>query len=103
MGARFFFTLAPAEELTGKNTMFGRIEGDTIYNLAKMGEAEVDEATERPIYPITITKIEILVNPFDGMKSQQRVAPQSQRTVVVERKKEEKGRQAAPEFWGRGR
>ena len=29
--SQFFLTLAKAEELNGKNTMFGRVEGDTIY------------------------------------------------------------------------
>ena len=40
-GSQFFFTLDKADELNGKNTMFGRIAGDTIYNLTKIGEAEV--------------------------------------------------------------
>ncbi|KAG7132705.1 Peptidyl-prolyl isomerase CWC27 like protein [Verticillium longisporum] len=32
-GSQFFFTLDQTEELTNKNTLFGRIMGDTIYNL----------------------------------------------------------------------
>src|SRR5690606_3480149 len=36
-GSQFFFTLGKAEELNNKNTLFGRVAGDTIYNLAKMG------------------------------------------------------------------
>ena len=90
-GSQFFFTLGKADELTGKNTMFGRIEGDTIYNLAKIGEAEVDASSERPLYPIKILRTEILVNPFPELKKTERIAPQSQKTVVVERKKKRKG------------
>lgn len=73
-GSQFFFTLGKTEELTGKNTLFGRVVGDSIYNLAKMGEAEVEEDGERPLYPVKITSIEILVNPFEDMKKRERVA-----------------------------
>ncbi|KAL8896215.1 MAG: hypothetical protein Q9207_007814 [Kuettlingeria erythrocarpa] len=67
-GSQFFLTLGPTTELEGRNTMFGRVVGDTIYNLMKMGEAElVAEGNERPLYPTRITGAEILVNPFDDM------------------------------------
>ncbi|KAK3986242.1 cyclophilin-like domain-containing protein [Cladorrhinum sp. PSN332] len=71
-GSQFFFTLGKADELTNKNTVFGRVAGDTIYNLAKMGEAEVEEGGERPLYPVKITRIEILINPFDDMKKREK-------------------------------
>ncbi|KAL7812517.1 cyclophilin-like domain-containing protein [Trichoderma gracile] len=87
--SQFFFTLDKAEELNGKNTMFGRVAGDTIYNLAKIGESEVDEATERPLYPIKIERVEILVNPFEDMKKRTRVA-QTQAQPKVEKEKEKK-------------
>ncbi|KAL8684239.1 MAG: hypothetical protein Q9224_006497, partial [Gallowayella concinna] len=67
-GSQFFFTLGATPELQGRNTMFGRVAGDTIYNLMKMGEAElVIEGSERPLYPTKITRAEILANPFDDM------------------------------------
>ncbi|QPC75440.1 hypothetical protein HYE68_006192 [Fusarium pseudograminearum] len=92
-GSQFFFTLGTAEELNGKNTMFGRIAGDTVYNLAKMGEGEVDEATERPTYPVKIERIEILVNPFEDMKKRSRVAAvaPSKTTTTKDKKKKRKG------------
>lgn len=92
-GSQFFFTLDKAEELNGKNTLFGRIAGDTIYNLAKMGESEVDSATERPLYSIKIERIEILVNPFEDMKKRSRVAAQapSKAPVAKDKKKKRKG------------
>ncbi|GKT98419.1 unnamed protein product [Fusarium langsethiae] len=95
-GSQFFFTLDTAEELNGKNTMFGRIAGDTVYNLAKMGEGEVDEATERPTYPIKIERIEILVNPFEDMKKRSRVAavaPSKTATTKDKKKKRKGGKQ----------
>lgn len=90
-GSQFFFTLDKADSLTGKNTVFGRVAGNTIYNLMSIGEGEVDEASERPVYPTKITSVEIVVNPFDDIKKRARVAPVSQKSVVVERKKKRKG------------
>lgn len=91
-GSQFFFTLDKADELNGKNTLFGRIAGagDTIYNLAKMGEAEVDAATERPSYPVKIERIEILVNPFEDMKKRSRVAVQAPSKAPKDKKKKRK-------------
>ena len=68
-GSQFFFTLGATEELNGKNTMFGRVVGDTIYNLMKMAEAELMdmEGSERPMFATTIKGAEILVNPFEDM------------------------------------
>ncbi|KAK3079075.1 Peptidyl-prolyl isomerase cwc27 [Coniosporium uncinatum] len=42
-GSQFFLTLGPTPELQGRHTMFGRVQGDTIYNVVKMGEAELSE------------------------------------------------------------
>ncbi len=68
-GSQFFLTLGETRELEGRNTLFGRVVGDTIYNLMKMGEAELQagEGSERPIYPTKVTGAEILVNPFEDM------------------------------------
>jgi peptidyl-prolyl cis-trans isomerase SDCCAG10 len=66
-GSQFFITLGKAEELDGKNTMFGRVAGDTIFNVTKMGETELVEGSERPLYPTKITGTEVLVNPFEDM------------------------------------
>ena len=68
-GSQIFLTLGETPELQGKHTMFGRVEGATIYNLMKMGEAELEavEGSERPVYPTKITGAEILVNPFEEM------------------------------------
>ncbi|KAL1843653.1 hypothetical protein VTJ49DRAFT_635 [Mycothermus thermophilus] len=92
-GSQFFFTLGKAEELTNKNTLFGRVAGDTIYNLAKMGEAEVAEGSERPLYPMKIIRIEILVNPFTDMKKRERrVRHEIPKPVPAEKKpKKRKG------------
>lgn len=89
--SQFFFTLGKADELTGKNTVFGRVAGDTIYNLAKMGESELAEGTERPLYPIKITSIEILINPFEDMKKREKkIREPAPRPAPGEKKQQKK-------------
>ena len=43
-GSQFFITLDRTDGLNKKNTIFGKVTGDTIYNLANMNELEVDDA-----------------------------------------------------------
>jgi len=86
-GSQFFFTLDKAEELNNKNTLFGRVVGDTIYNLARMGEAEVAEGSERPLYAIKIIGTEVLVNPFGDMKKRARTARPTEVVPRPEKKK----------------
>ena len=66
--SHFFFTLGPTPALNGSNTIFGKVVGDTIYNLVQMGEGEVDQ-DDAPLNPIRILEIDILVNPFEDMVS----------------------------------
>ena len=92
-GSQFFVTLGATPELQGKHTMFGRIEGDTIYNLMKMADVEMAEGerSERPLYPTKITGAEVLVNPFEDMGARAREAPRvkedSGKARVKKRKK----------------
>lgn len=65
-GSQFFFSLGDCKELEGRNTLFGRIVGDTIFNLLKMSEAELGDGG-RPLYPTKIIGAEVLVNPFEDM------------------------------------
>ncbi|KAI9825254.1 MAG: Peptidyl-prolyl isomerase cwc27 [Thelocarpon impressellum] len=89
-GSQFFLTLDKTEELQGRNTMFGRVVGDTIYNLMKMAEAEVVEGSERPVYPTRMTGAEVLVNPFEDMVRRERKEKQTEEPR--EKKKKSKGK-----------
>ncbi|CAG8768720.1 16213_t:CDS:2, partial [Acaulospora colombiana] len=64
--SQFFITLDRADELQNKHTIFGKVAGDTIFNVLKIGELEVDE-NERPLYPPKITSVEVVHNPFDDI------------------------------------
>lgn len=46
--------------------IFGKVTGNTIFNVLRMGDVEVDER-DRPIDPITILSVEVLWNPFDDI------------------------------------
>ncbi|KAI4100682.1 MAG: hypothetical protein L6R37_005301 [Teloschistes peruensis] len=92
-GSQFFLTLGATPELDGRNTMFGRVAGDTIYNLMKMGESElVAEDSERPLYPTKVSGAEILVNPFDDMKKRDLVRTASARDKDHDKGSRKKGK-----------
>lgn len=42
-GSQFFFTLGSTPELQSKHTIFGKVAGDTIFNLTKLNETLVDQ------------------------------------------------------------
>jgi peptidyl-prolyl cis-trans isomerase SDCCAG10 len=92
-GSQFFITLGATPELQGKNTLFGRVEGDTIYNVARMGEMEVGPG-DRPTYPVKITGVEVLVNPFKDMVRRERFAvPETQKAPEKKKAKRKGGKQ----------
>uniref|UniRef100_A0A8C8S4A6 Spliceosome-associated protein CWC27 homolog n=1 Tax=Pelusios castaneus TaxID=367368 RepID=A0A8C8S4A6_9SAUR len=65
-GSQFFFTLGRADELNNKHTIFGKITGDTIYNMLRLTEVEIDK-DERPLNPHKIKSSEVLFDPFDDI------------------------------------
>ncbi|KAL3315583.1 Peptidyl-prolyl isomerase cwc27 [Cichlidogyrus casuarinus] len=65
-GSQFFFTLGPAEELNEKHTLFGKVAGDTIFNMLRLGEVEVGE-NHRPKRLHQILKTEVIINPFEDI------------------------------------
>ena len=87
-GSQFFITLSDCEWLNNKHTIFGRISGDTIYNVLQMNELEVNG--EVPVYPPKILSTQVLHCPFDDIiprqiaRSDQSKPKSSQKT---ERKK----------------
>jgi len=69
--SQFFFTLGATVELNGKHTIFGKVAGDTIYNMLKMEDCEVDR-DDRPLFPSKIKRTEVLHNPFDDIVPRQK-------------------------------
>ncbi|CAO3650285.1 unnamed protein product [Cunninghamella blakesleeana] len=89
-GSQFFITLDRADELTKKHTLFGRVAGDTLFNVMKMTELETDN-DNRPLYPPKIKTTEVVINPFDDIvpritKRELLIAQQRERQKLEESK-----------------
>ena len=64
---QFFFTLGSCEWLKGKHTIFGKVTGNTIFNLLTVSNLETDPANDRPLDPPTLKSVEVLVSPYDDI------------------------------------
>ncbi|RJE27465.1 hypothetical protein PHISCL_00199 [Aspergillus sclerotialis] len=94
-GSQFFITLANTErELNGQCTMFGRVEGDSIFNVLKIAEAERIEGTETPVYPVQVTSCEVgELGPLAGkLKKRQIVATAGKEAEKPAPKKKKKNK-----------
>ncbi|KAL2787975.1 cyclophilin-like domain-containing protein [Aspergillus keveii] len=104
-GSQFFITLANTErELNGQCTLFGRIEGDTLYNMLKIADADRVEGTERPVYPVKITSCEVgELGPLAGKVRKRQVTatgPKTEEKPAAKKKKKGKPGKALLSFGG---
>mmetsp|Transcript_27700 Transcript_27700/g.71898 ORF Transcript_27700/g.71898 Transcript_27700/m.71898 type:complete len:535 (+) Transcript_27700:245-1849(+) len=88
---QFFITLDACDFLTRKNTIFGRVVGDTIYNVVRMGELEVDE-NDRPVDPPVITDVEVLWNPFEDIVPRTTIEERMAKAQTAKKPKKRKGK-----------
>ncbi|XVE70881.1 hypothetical protein DITRI_Ditri10aG0105800 [Diplodiscus trichospermus] len=66
-GSQFFISLDKCEWLDRKNTIFGKVTGDSIFNLLRIGEVDTDQ-NDRPLDPAPrIKSVEVLWNPFEDI------------------------------------
>lgn len=66
-GSQFFIVLNRAPSLDGKHTLFAKVVGQTIYNLVRISEAEVDKR-DRPLEPPRIIRAELVWDPFGDLE-----------------------------------
>jgi len=71
-GSQFFFTLGPTKELQNKHTIFGKVVGDTIYNMIRLAEGHLEDG-ERPKFPHKILKTRVLINPFPDIEPRMKI------------------------------
>lgn len=84
-GSQFFITLSRCDDLDKKHTIFGKVTGDSIYNLTSLGEFETDK-DDRPVDPPKIKSIEVLWNPFDDIVPRAPAKPVPASTLDSENK-----------------
>lgn len=65
--SQFFITFGEAVHLNKKHTIFGRVVGNTMFNLLSM-QAEETDSEDRPLIPPKILKTKVIINPFDDIK-----------------------------------
>mmetsp|Transcript_42198 Transcript_42198/g.94888 ORF Transcript_42198/g.94888 Transcript_42198/m.94888 type:complete len:505 (-) Transcript_42198:54-1568(-) len=65
-GSQFFIVMDRAPSLDGKHTLFARVVGQTVYNLVRLSEVEVDK-NDRPRDPPRILRTEVVWDPFGDL------------------------------------
>ncbi|KAG3266610.1 spliceosome-associated protein CWC27 homolog isoform X1 [Ictidomys tridecemlineatus] len=89
-GSQFFFTLGRADELNNKHTIFGKVTGDTVYNMLRLTEVDIDD-DERPRNPHKIKSCEVLFNPFDDIIPREIKKPKKEKPEEEVKKLKPKG------------
>ncbi|KAG4931386.1 hypothetical protein JHK86_048347 [Glycine max] len=86
-GSQFFITLDRCDWLDRKHTIFGKVTGDTMYNLLRLGELETDK-NDRPLDPPKILSVEVLWNPFED------IVPRTLQKLQIEAKADTKNKES---------
>ncbi|KAK1549763.1 hypothetical protein Q3G72_007501 [Acer saccharum] len=85
-GSQFFISLDRCDWLDKKNTIFGKVTGDSIYNLLRIGEVDTDKS-DRPLDPPPkVLSVEVLWNPFEDIVPRALSRPSIQATTETENK-----------------
>ncbi|KAM0755514.1 cyclophilin-like protein [Meredithblackwellia eburnea MCA 4105] len=91
--SQFFFTLDSTMELQNRNTIFGRVAGDTLFNVLALNSVELEPDSERPTYPPVIKSVEVLDNPFQDIvpritAKERREQERAKKEMKIERAKQ---------------
>ena len=64
--SQFFITLGETKWFDRKHTLFGKIVGETIFNLMNMNNLDTDKK-DRPLDPPLLKRTHVIINPFDDI------------------------------------
>ena len=92
-GSQFFFTLAPTRELQNKHTIFGKVVGETIFNMLRLSDCHLEDG-DRPKYPHKIIRTRVLINPFTDIFPRETI----QQEVVKKKSRPESKMKATKDF-----
>eukprot|EP00002_Diphylleia_rotans_P007447 TRINITY_DN1699_c0_g1_i4.p1 TRINITY_DN1699_c0_g1~~TRINITY_DN1699_c0_g1_i4.p1 ORF type:complete len:388 (+),score=104.31 TRINITY_DN1699_c0_g1_i4:76-1239(+) len=81
--SQFFITLDKCDWIEKQYTIFGKVTGDSIYNLIKANSLATDK-NDRPLYPPKLLYTEVIWNPFDDIEP--RVLPSKKQDKVADQK-----------------
>jgi len=85
-GSQFFFTLAATRELQNKHTVFGKVGGDTIFNMLRLATGHLEDG-DRPKYPHRIISAQVQVNPFDDIVPRETISQELEDKAEKKKKK----------------
>jgi len=66
-GSQFFIAMGRLPSLDGKHTLFGKVVGQTVYNLVRLNEVEVDK-NDIPVDAPRIVRAELVWDPFGDLE-----------------------------------
>merc|ERR1719376_587176 len=84
--SQFFVTLGACDWLNKKHTLFGKVTGNTVYNILKFNEINTDD-DDRPDTLIVIKSTEVLSNPFPDIVPRKRAKSADQAPKKKKKKK----------------
>jgi len=89
--SQFFLTLDSCEWLNKKHTIFGKVVGQTMFNLLRMGDVDVG-LNDRPVDPPRLERVSVLNNPFEDIVPRVGVGSGAEASVESEAAKRKKKR-----------
>jgi len=91
-GSQFFIAMGRIPTLDTKHTLFGKVVGNTIYNLVRLNDVDVDKH-DVPVDPPKIVRAELVEDPFGDLepryqqiKAPVSKAPEGHRRAPVKKK-----------------
>lgn len=70
----FFITLKPTPEFNGTYVPIGKVTNESIYNVMRISESEMNG--EVPLYPVKITASKVVVKYFNDLQRLNRISPE---------------------------